>query len=50
MIAVIDYGAGNIHSVARALTKVGATFEITERPEKIAEAEAIILPLSLIHI
>jgi len=44
MIAVIDYGAGNIHSVARALTKVGATFEITARPKTITDAEAIILP------
>ena len=42
MIAVIDYGAGNIHSVARALTKVGATVELTARPEKIAEAETYI--------
>lgn len=44
MIAVVDYGAGNIHSVARALTKVGATFEITAHPDEITGAEAIILP------
>ena len=44
MIAVVDYGAGNIHSVARALARVGADFEVTDEPGRIAAAQAIVLP------
>ena len=44
MIAVVDYGAGNIHSVARALTRVGARFEVTDQPARIAGAQAVVLP------
>ena len=34
MIAVVDYGAGNIHSVARALNRVGATFAVTNDADR----------------
>ncbi len=44
MIAVVDYGAGNIHSVARALHRVGATFVVTDDPAAVGVADAIILP------
>lgn len=44
MIAVVDYGAGNIHSVARALTRVGAIFTVTHDPAVVAAADALILP------
>ena len=44
MIAVVDYGAGNIHSVARALTRVGARFDVTANPADVAAADAVILP------
>lgn len=44
MIAVVDYGAGNIHSVARALNRVGATFAVTADPTAVAAADAVILP------
>ena len=44
MIAVVDYGAGNIHSVARALARVGASFEVTGDPEHVLRAAAVILP------
>ena len=44
MIAVVDYGAGNIHSVARALARVGATFSVTDDPSTVAAAAAVILP------
>ncbi len=44
MIAVVDYGAGNIHSVARALTRVGARFSVTNDPSAVAVAEAVVLP------
>lgn len=44
MIAVIDYGAGNIHSVARALKRVGAEFEVTADRDRVARASAVVLP------
>jgi imidazole glycerol-phosphate synthase subunit HisH len=44
MIAVIDYGAGNIHSIAKGLEKVGATVKVTDDPAVVAEARAVVLP------
>ena len=44
MIAIVDYKAGNLPSVARALEFLGHRSEITDRPERIAAAERIILP------
>ena len=44
MIAVVDYGAGNIHSVGRALSRVGAQFDITDDPKSVNQADAVILP------
>jgi glutamine amidotransferase len=44
VIAVVDYGAGNIHSVARALARVGAEFEVTDQPASIAAAQGVVLP------
>jgi imidazole glycerol-phosphate synthase subunit HisH len=44
MIAIVDYKAGNLTSVARALEYLGHRCEITDSPQKIAAAERIILP------
>jgi glutamine amidotransferase len=44
MIAVIDYGAGNLRSVVRALEHAGAEARITSRPRDLARAAAIVLP------
>ena len=44
MIAVVNYGMGNIRSVSKALEVVGAEVEVTDNPRAIARAEAIILP------
>lgn len=45
MIAtVIDYGAGNVTSVARALRRVGAEVRFTNQPEDITDARCLILP------
>jgi len=44
MIALIDYGAGNIHSIEKALEYVGATVQVTNSPTIVAEAEAVVLP------
>lgn len=43
-IAVIDYGAGNLRSVARALSKVGATLNVTSDPAAVRAAPAVVLP------
>jgi len=43
-VAVIDYGAGNVPSVERALQKLGADSIRAASPARIAEAGAIILP------
>jgi len=44
MIAIIDYGMGNLHSVYNALDFIGEDAVITNNPEIIADAERIILP------
>ena len=44
MIAVIDYGAGNIRSIAKALEYVGAAVQVTDDPATVARAEAVVLP------
>jgi glutamine amidotransferase len=44
MIAVIDYGAGNIHSIAKALEHVGAQVQVTDDPAVVAQAQAVVLP------
>ncbi len=44
MIAIVDYRAGNLTSVARALEYLGHQCEITDRPERIRGAERVILP------
>ena len=44
MIAIIDYEAGNLTSVARALTHLGYKNEITSAAEKILTAERVIFP------
>jgi glutamine amidotransferase len=44
MIAVIDYGAGNIGSVNNAITKLGFNAIITNKPDVVLNAKAVILP------
>lgn len=44
MIAIIDYGAGNLQSVQKALAFIGAAAEVTDDPRKIARAAGVILP------
>lgn len=44
MIAVIDYGAGNLHSVKNALDYIGARSKITGNAKEIMSADAVILP------
>jgi glutamine amidotransferase len=44
VIALIDYGAGNLRSVHKALLKVGATVRLVQRPGEIGAARALVLP------
>ena len=44
MIALIDYGAGNLTSVRKALTALGANFATPERPEECSRFSALIVP------
>ena len=44
MIALIDYGAGNLTSVRKALAAVGAQFHTPARPAELDEVEGVIVP------
>ena len=44
MIFLIDYGAGNLRSVEKALRSVGADVELTSDPNQIKKAEKLVLP------
>ena len=44
MIALLDYGSGNLRSVHKALLKVGAEVKIASTPEEIADARGVVLP------
>jgi glutamine amidotransferase len=44
MIAVIDYGAGNLRSVTNAITKLGYQTKVTSDPSEVLDAAAVILP------
>jgi imidazole glycerol phosphate synthase glutamine amidotransferase subunit len=43
-VTILDYGAGNVPSVERALQRLGAESQRTDSPAGIAEAEALLLP------
>jgi imidazole glycerol-phosphate synthase subunit HisH len=44
MIALIDYGSGNLRSAEKALARVGADVRIVNRPADVREAAAVVLP------
>ena len=44
MIAVLDYGIGNLRSAEKALQKVGADARLVTDPDDAAEADAVVLP------
>lgn len=43
-VTLLDYGAGNVPSVERALHRLGAATQRSNSPEHLANAEAVILP------
>lgn len=44
MIALIDYGIGNLRSVEKALQAAGGEVQLTEDPAAILEADKVVLP------
>ncbi|MEE2874646.1 MAG: imidazole glycerol phosphate synthase subunit HisH [Candidatus Latescibacterota bacterium] len=44
MIAIIDYGMGNLRSVQKAFEFLGFAAEIVEEPERLSEATHLVLP------
>lgn len=44
MIAIVDYGAGNLRSIKRALEVAGADARITGDPQDVLLAERVVLP------
>ncbi|MCZ6541427.1 MAG: imidazole glycerol phosphate synthase subunit HisH [Nitrospinae bacterium] len=44
MIAIIDYGMGNLRSVHKALEAVGADAVVSSRPQTILDADSVVLP------
>jgi imidazole glycerol phosphate synthase glutamine amidotransferase subunit len=44
IVTLIDYGAGNVTSVARALRRLDVEVSVTNSPAEIAEARCLILP------
>lgn len=44
MIAIIDYGLGNIKNIQRAVEHLGYKSILTDQPSEISQADAIILP------
>jgi glutamine amidotransferase len=44
VIALLDYGSGNLRSVHKALLKVGADVRIAKSPKEIGDARAMVLP------
>ena len=44
MIAIVDYGAGNLNSVKKAFDYLGAEVVVTDQPETVATADRIVLP------
>lgn len=44
MIAIIDYGMGNLFSVEKAFVKLGAEVVVTSSPEVILQADKVVLP------
>ena len=44
MIAIVDFGMGNLRSVQKAIEAVGSSAEITSDPERIRHASKVVLP------
>lgn len=43
-VAIVQYNAGNIHSVIHALQRIGIEPELTDNPERLLQADRVLLP------
>jgi imidazole glycerol-phosphate synthase subunit HisH len=44
LVAVLDYGIGNLRSAQKALERVGADARLTDDPALVADADGVVLP------
>ena len=44
MIAIIDYGDGNLRSITNAFAKIGVEVEVASTANAVSEADALVLP------
>ena len=44
MIAIIDYGMGNLRSVQKGFEKIGSEAVVTDDPQVVLQAERVVLP------
>lgn len=44
VISILDYGAGNIHSVCHALTYLGLRYRLITAPEDVLNADCLVVP------
>ena len=44
LVAVLDYGIGNLHSAQKAIEKMGADARLTTDPVLVGEADGVVLP------
>ncbi|QQK77871.1 imidazole glycerol phosphate synthase subunit HisH [Salicibibacter cibarius] len=44
MIAIVDYGMGNLYSVSKALERLDTPYVVTEKAQELASADGLILP------
>ena len=44
LLGLIDYGSGNLRSVGKALSKIGARVELLASPERLDTVDAVVLP------
>ncbi len=44
MIAIVDYGAGNLHSIRQALVRLGLDARVVETPGEVGSAAALVVP------
>lgn len=43
-IAIVDYGMGNLHSVSKAIERLGYEAQVTSKKEEIMRASGVVLP------
>ncbi len=44
LVAILDYGSGNLHSATRAIAAAGCETLLTSDPEKVLQADGLVVP------